>query len=157
LNAIYRIDGQQIRLQGGRFEAEAAPGSAEKIHTSVFGQPVYGDLDDDGDADAALLLTHRTGGSGSFMYVAAALNTGGTSRGTNAILLGDRVAPKNLEIRSGVVVVNYDDRRPGEPMAVSPSVGKTLYLAIRSGVLTPIGSQGKGEPASGEARTNMNR
>ena len=134
LNANYRIDGQEVRLREGRFEAEAAPGSAEKTQTIVFGQPVYGDLDNDGNADAALFLIRRTGGSGTFVYVAAAINIRGTFRGTNAVLIGDRVTPKSLEIRNGIVIVNYDDRRPGEPMAASPSVAKTLQLVFRNGV-----------------------
>jgi hypothetical protein len=112
LQASYRIERQEVRLINGQAEAEAAPGSATKIKTSVFGQPVFGDLNEDGNMNAALLLVHQPGGSGTFYYVAAALNANGTFRGTNAVLLGDRIAPQTTEILDGVVIANYADRRP---------------------------------------------
>ena len=43
MQASYRIERQEVRLIDGHAEAEAAPGSATKIKTSVFGQPVFGD------------------------------------------------------------------------------------------------------------------
>lgn len=112
LNTTYTIEGREIRLQNGRFEAAAAHDSATKIRTVVFGKPVYGDLD--GDEDAALFLVHDPGGSGTFYYVAAALNVNGQYIGTNAELLGDRIAPQGVAIRNGVVAASYADRRPGE-------------------------------------------
>jgi hypothetical protein len=124
LNATYMIEGQATHLVNGRSEREVAPGSATKIMTSVFGKPVEGDLDGQGDMDVALLLVHDPGGSGTFYYVAAALNRDDSYIGTNAVLLGDRIAPQDVKIRNGVVVANYTDRRPEEPMSVSASVGK---------------------------------
>ena len=114
---------------------QAAPGSATRIRTWVFGEPVWGDLNGDGVEDAALLLVHAPGGSGTFYYVAVALNTNGAYRGTNGVLLGDRIAPQNVSIRNGVVVANYADRRFDESMAVRPSVGKSMYLAMKEGRL----------------------
>ena len=144
LQASYRIERQEVRLIDGQAEAEAAPGSATKIRTSVFGQPVFGDLNEDGNEDAALLLLHQPGGSGTFYYVAAALNTNGTFRGTNAVLLGDRIAPQTIEIRDGVVIANYADRRPEESMAVPPSVGMSKYLVVKAGELVTMQPVGKG-------------
>ena len=144
LQAAYRIERQEVRLIDGQSEAEAAPGSATKIKTSVFGQPVFGDLNEDGNEDAALLLVHQPGGSGTFYYVAVALNANGGFRGTNAVLLGDRIAPQTIEIRNGVVIANYADRRPEESMAVSPSVGISKYLVIKAGKLVTMEPMGKG-------------
>jgi hypothetical protein len=138
LNASYTIEGRQVDLINGHAEVGAAPGSATKIKTSVFGKPVYGDLDGDGREDAALLLVDEPGGSGTFYYVAVAVNANGTYRGTNAVLLGDRVAPHDLRIRNGVVVVHYADRRPEEPMSALPSVSKSEYLVLKSGELAAI-------------------
>jgi hypothetical protein len=66
LNAMYLIEGQAVRLTAGYCELPAAPGSAMKSRTAVWGQPIYGDMDDDGDRDAAVLLTHDPGGSATF-------------------------------------------------------------------------------------------
>jgi len=132
LNATYRIEGVAVRLMDGRCELPAAPGSATMIRTTVFGKPVYGDIDGDGDEDVAVFLTHDPGGSGIFFYVAAALNENGNYRGTNAVLLGDRIAPLNIGIQNTVVVVNYIDRRPEEPMSTRPTVDKTVQLILKN-------------------------
>jgi hypothetical protein len=145
LNASYTIGGRQVHLIDGRAEVEAAPGSATEIMTSVFGKPVYGDLDGDGKEDAALLLVYDPGGSGTFYYVAVAVKVNGTYRGTNGVLLGDRIAPQEVQVRNGVVTVNYADRRPEEPMTASPSVGKSQYLVLKSGELVAIKPPGAGE------------
>jgi hypothetical protein len=145
LNATYTIEEREINLLNGRSEVEAAPLSTTKIKTSVFGRPVFGDLDGDGDEDAALILVHDPGGSGTFYYVAAALNENGVHRGTNAVLLGDRVAPHDVGIRNGVVVANYADRRPEEPMTALPSIGKSKYLTLNDAVLVGIGPLEEGE------------
>jgi hypothetical protein len=145
MNTSYTIEGQKVRLIDGRHETEAAPGSAAKIKTKVFGEPAKGDLDGDGDEDAALFIQQAPGGSGIFYYVAAALDRKGTYRGTNGVLLGDRIAPQTIQIRNGVVVANYADRRLGEPMAIPPSLGKTKYLILKRGQLEEIKPLGEGE------------
>jgi hypothetical protein len=135
LQAAYFIEGQEIQLRDGRAEAQAAPGSATKIKTSVFGLPAYGDLNGDDLDDAALFLLHQPGGTGSFYYVAAALNVKGTFLGTPTVLLGDRIAPQTIEIRNGVIIANYADRRPGEPMAKPPSIARSACLVVLEGKL----------------------
>jgi hypothetical protein len=135
LNAVYAIEGRDVRLTGGRSEVRAAPGSEAMMVTSVFGPPVHGDIDGESGEDAALILVHSPGGSGTFYYVAAFLGSGRTAGGTNAVLLGDRVAPQNVSIDGRTIVVNYADRRPGEPMSAPPGIGKTLRLAVKDGRL----------------------
>jgi hypothetical protein len=135
LNAAYRIDNQTVRLINGRAEREAAPGSAAKIITGAAGNPVYGDLDGDGQADAALFLYRQTGGSGSFYYVAAAQFVNGRWQGTNAVFVGDRVAPKTIDISDGVIIARYLDRRPEESLTEAPSIVKTLELELVGGYL----------------------
>ena len=67
----------------------------------------------------------------------------GGFRGTNAVLLGDRIAPQTIEIRDGVVIANYTDRRPEESMAVPPSVGMSKYLVVKAGELITLHPSGK--------------
>lgn len=136
LNAAYTIEGQSVKLTGGKASTEAAPGSAAKVTTQVFGEPILGDLNNDGRADAAVMLAQDTGGSGTFYYVAAALGTAAGTMGTNALLLGDRIAPQTLEIKGGQMIANYAERRPNEPMTTSPSIGVSKYFVVQNGVLT---------------------
>ena len=145
LNATYIVEGHHIRLINGRSETRPAPGSATKVITSALGKPVYGNLDGMGGVDAALMLTYDPGGSGTFTYVAAALADNGMVRGTRAILLGDRVTPRDISICNGVVIANYANRRPGEPMAAPPSVAASKYVVLEAGALKEITPLGEGE------------
>ena len=119
----------------GKAESSAAPGSATKITTIIFGIPVSGDLNGDGKPDAGIMIVQEPGGSGTFYYVAAAVNTTSGAKGTNAILLGDRVAPQNIEITNGEIIANYADRKPGEPFTVQPSQGISKYLILNGDTL----------------------
>lgn len=100
---------------------------------TYFGNEVRGDIDADGDEDIAFLITHQPGGSGTFFYLAGAINEGGKYKGTNAMLIGDRIAPQTTEFRmleapyGARVIVNYAERGPGEPFTTRPSFGKSLY------------------------------
>jgi hypothetical protein len=131
LNATYFIEKQEVRLIGGRAEVPVAPGSAINITTTVFGEPVYGDLNGDGRDDAALFLVYDPGGSGTFYYIATAITRDGIFQGTNAVFLGDRIAPRTINTRNKVIIVYYADRRPDEPMTAAPSIIKTMYLTLK--------------------------
>ncbi|TSC68780.1 MAG: hypothetical protein G01um101456_502 [Parcubacteria group bacterium Gr01-1014_56] len=135
-NTTYRIEGEVVQLTNGRSESEATPGSATKVVTDYFGNEAKGDLNGDGIPDLAFLLTQTSGGSGTFYYVVAAIQTAeGGYYGSNAIFLGDRISPQTTEIREGQVVVNYAERNPGEPMSTEPSVGVSLYLKFSNNEL----------------------
>lgn len=138
LNTTYLIDGTPVALAGGTFSEPAAPGSAALRTVRVFGEPEEGDLDFDGADDAVVMLTMNAGGSGTFYYVAAFLGTG-----TNAILLGDRIAPQSVQIKNGVIIANYADRAPGEPMTARPSVGASKYLVLRNNTLVDVSPAAK--------------
>lgn len=129
-DGTYIIDGQPVTLTDGRAEAESAPGSASKTVTQYFGNEATGDLNGDGVADIAFLVTRTTGGSGTFYYVVAAITTSEGYIGTSAASIGDRIAPQTTEIRDGKLIVNYADRNPGESFAVQPSAGKSLVLKL---------------------------
>jgi hypothetical protein len=139
LNASYWIEGAWTPLTKGRAENTAMPGSAIKTRTSIAGGPRYGDLDGDGACDAAIVIVHDHGGSGTFYYIAAALNRGGRCRGTNAVLLGDRIALRDpAKIGDGVITVRYRGRQAQEPMTAAPSVDRLTVVALDGERLVPI-------------------
>lgn len=139
-NATYAIEGNSIALVNGKAEKEIVPGSASKIEVTTWDQAVNSDLNADGSDDAALILTYSAGGSGTFYYVVAALQDAqsGKAIGTNAILLGDRIAPQNISIDNGTIMVNYSDRKLDEPMSVQPSIGITRYFKTQGTVLVEV-------------------
>lgn len=146
LNTAYVIEGKTFVLKDGKAEKEVAldstsspqAGSASKEVVQIFGEPVYGDLNGDGVKDAALFLTVQSGGSGTFFYAAEAISVNGKYKGTNAVFLGDRIAPQNINIIDGVAVANFAERNPGESFAVSPSVGKSVWLNLTAESLVGV-------------------
>ncbi len=135
LNTTYNVAGQDFTLVAGYAEKDIAPGSATKNTLSVFGEPVFGDVNGDGVDDAALILVNDSGGSGTFYYLAVAIrNPNDGYDGSNAILMGDRVAPQNVEIKDRTVIANYADRLPDEPMTAKPSLGVSLYAVYKDGI-----------------------
>jgi hypothetical protein len=134
-DAEYTINGQKIKLSKGVAETEVAPGSASKIITRYFGNKIRTDLDGDGSKDVVFLLTQEQGGSGTFYYAVAALYKDGYFTGSDGYLLGDRIAPQTTEMsrnprHKNVVVIDYVERAPGEPMTARPSIGKSAYLKL---------------------------
>jgi hypothetical protein len=119
--------------------------SAVKIRTYVSGDLVFGDLDDDGDEDAVFILVQDSGGSGTFYYVAAAVMMNGRYAGTNAVLLGDRIILKNLQIRNSLVVAEYFKRKIDEPMSAPPEKISQMYMVYESGNLEDVTVRDEGE------------
>lgn len=135
MSATFEIEGIFVPLVDGEAAVDAAPDSASRITTRYFGNEAYGDLNGDGKEDVAFLLTQNGGGSGTFFYVVAALQTESGYQGTNAILLGDRIAPQTTLIEDGKIIVNFAERKPDEPFTAQPSVGASKYLWVLDGKL----------------------
>jgi hypothetical protein len=119
-DAEYLIEGEWLTIDSG---------------LNFFGNELYTDLDADGREDVVFVVTHQAGGSGTFYYAVGALNTERGYLGSDGYFLGDRIAPQTTEVSQNprhrnVVVINYADRAPGEPMVAAPSVGKSVYLKL---------------------------
>jgi hypothetical protein len=95
-----------------------------------FGNEIRKDITGDGLEDVVFLITEQPGGSGTFYYVVAAIADGsGGYTGSQAMLLGDRIAPQTTESGPGkTIIVNYADRLPTDSFTTPPHVGKSLRL-----------------------------
>lgn len=127
LNMTYNVDGQVFTLVDGKAEV-SIPESTTKNSLYLFGQPVSADFDTDGDTDQALWLMNDAGGTGKFYYAVLVMNDGLGGKPTNAMFLGDRIAPQSVAIEEGRAVYNFAERKPGEPMTTEPSVGKSVWV-----------------------------
>lgn len=139
-NASYVIEGKRVQLKNGFAETEAAPGSASKTVTRYFGNELTTDLNDDGRQDVAFLVTQQTGGSGTFYYIVAALNMPQGYIGSDGFFIGDRIAPQTTETRQDsrsahIIIVNFADHAPGQPMAEQPTEGKSMLLTFDSNTM----------------------
>ena len=129
------IDGTSVKLVNGLAEIDSDSGSATKISIRYFGNEAFGDLNGDGKEDIAYLITVDGGGSGTFFNVVAALQTKTGYEGTNVVYLGARIAPQSTSISAGEILVNFADRKSGEPFTSQPSIGVSKYLKIQDGKL----------------------
>ncbi len=115
-DAEFILEGERIRLG---------------TDAQYFGNELKTDLNDDGREDVVFLITQSKGGSGTFYYVVAALNTERGYVGSYGLFLGDRIAPQTTEKGKGkIVVVNYADRAPTDPFTTAPSIGKSIWLLL---------------------------
>lgn len=137
-NCTYSIEGKSVTLKNGSFTEPAVTGSATGVLTRYFGNEAVADVNGDGLQDTAFLLTQNNGGSGTFYYTAVALASPSGCKGTNAVLMGDRIAPQATEFSGGQIIVNYADRKPTEPMTATPSVGVSKYLQVKDGLLLEV-------------------
>lgn len=128
-DAVYNIEGKSVDLENGVYEEQSFG------RVSYFGNEVRADLDSDGDEDIGFIIVHSSEGSGTFYYAAVAINNGGSYLGTNAILLGDRIAPQVTEFRDGELIFNYADRAKNDPMTMAPSIGVSKYIKVVGGNL----------------------
>ncbi len=138
-NCKYKVENNDVALANGYSTEEIIPGSASRLVTQYFGNEAKGDFNADGFDDTAFLLTQSMGGSGTFYYLAVALGSkNGQCIGTNAFFLGDRIAPQTTEFKNGEIIVNFAERKSGESMSATPSVGVSKYFKVTGNNLIEI-------------------
>jgi len=104
---------------------------------TILEEKAYGDINGDQKPDTAVLLAESGGGSGVFIYAAAYVSGPVNYKGTNAVFLGDRIAPQTVSINAaGVIKVSYLDRAPDEAFAAEPTISVSKELIYRNGSLS---------------------
>lgn len=135
----YLLEDKAITLQNGVANIPLDPNSSSTNKIQYFGNEVRGDFDTNGTEDIAFLLTSNSGGSGTFYYVTVALSDiDHTYKGTNMLLLGDRIAPQSTELKNGEIIVNYADRKPNDPMSMKPSYGVSRHFKVINNTLVEV-------------------
>src|SRR3989344_5874386 len=102
---------------------------------TILEEKAYGDINGDQKPDTAVLLAESGGGSGVFIYAAAYVSGPVNYKGTNAVFLGDRIAPQSISIANGAVTVRFLDRRDDEPYAAEPTVPTAKVFVYQGGEL----------------------
>ena len=139
-NAEYRLPllGDQdtpIRLVDGMGTLVYGEGATERETVSLIDDAVaFGDLDGDGNADAAVAVYTSGGGSGAFIYLVAALNRDGAPSQAARAYLGDRVRVESLSISDGQIRAQILAHGPGDGLCC-PSLRTTSTFALREGGL----------------------
>ncbi len=118
-NASYQgIYNELVQLTDGQYEGEPfVPGGASRptvtFHPEVY---AFGDLNGDGVDDAAVILIENSGGSGSFIYLAAVISEGGAPVNVATQFVSDREQVQAIIIEDGEITLNMVTHGPDDPM-----------------------------------------
>ena len=140
------IEGQVV-LDAGHWEGEPPqPDSASIPRVDFLGDLVArGDLDGDGEDEAAVMLTTTFGGTGVYHYIAVVDQLAGENRNIDTRLVGDRVQLRGMRIEEGYLVLDLVRAGPGDP-GCCPTEVVTLQYRLQDGTI--------GEPVQvGASRT----
>jgi len=133
----------EIELTAGHWEGEPyQPGGASLPRVDFLGELVArGDLDGDGQDEAAVVLTTHFGGTGVFHYLAVVAQHGQENRHVATRAIGDRVQVRGLRIDEGQIIL--DLIRPGpQDAACCPTEVASLAFRLDRGQLTEPLQQG---------------
>jgi len=134
-NATFQFDDGPITLKKGTATTNLTPNGELSQETDLTDNIAYGDLNNDSKNDAVFLLIQTSPGTGVFFNIAAYVSGVVNYKGTNAIFLGDRVTPKSISIKNGIVTVTYLDRTASEAMTDEPTLLITKQFTYTHGAL----------------------
>ena len=133
-NGTYDVkDLGSLTLQNGAYEKKYGDG-ATMLNKVGYMMSAIGDLDKDGNKDAAVVLYANTGGSGTFIYLFAITNKNKTLYQAGSLLIGDRTQVKSMAIDGGKISMQVLDFAASDPKCC-PSLNKTRTFTLQAGAL----------------------
>jgi len=127
----------QVTLSDGTYEEPTEPGAASRVRVALGDEVAFGAIGDHERA-AALILRTTTGGSGTFVNLAAVPFDDDTPGQAVAAFLGDRVKVKSLKLEDGQIVIDLVTHAPDDPMCC-PTDEKTEHFVWKGDMLVPMG------------------
>jgi hypothetical protein len=121
------LDDTRVKLTNGKYESPPSSGDFLRV---FFDRAVFGDLNNDGALDAAVIVVTSGGGSGVFYSLEAVLNENGQPKYVASADLGDRIKINALSIKSGMIVVDMTN-----PRAVKEFRRQVVKYGLESGKL----------------------
>ena len=131
-NLTVQIDGDAVRLEGGR--ATVSYGGASANIFTLQNRVAQGDLDADGDEDVVAHIVERTAGTGVFHFVVPVINDEGTAVARQPVWVGDRVVMDRISVQDGLIEVSLFDRALDEPFTI---ISRHIMLEIDVSAAAP--------------------
>lgn len=134
-NMLYQgVPDKDVTLVDGKFEGEPdVAGSASRPQVTLLPEPIaYGDLNGDGQTDAAVILASNFGGSGTFIYLAAVESRSGTPVNVATTPLGDREQVKSIVIDNDQLIMTLLSHAESDP-ACCPTLETTRTFRLLDG------------------------
>ncbi len=118
---------RSVQLTDGKFTENMADGSTLLVYLNE--NVAFGDINNDGIDDAALLILESMGGTGIFYSITAFISGSMGFTQTNSLFIDDRAIIHSLIIENGEVILNANVHGINDPM-VNPTVTmtKTYHL-----------------------------
>ena len=98
---------------------------------------VYGDLNNDGKEDVAVIIISNFGGSGGFVELAVMINDNGNPVYLDSEILGDRAVINSINIQSGEIVLDMVVHGLDDAMCC-PTLEKLVRYKISENELVEI-------------------
>jgi hypothetical protein len=134
-NATYRIGVEKINLKNGTYrDGTIKDGNFFEVN---FVTAAFGDLNKDGNNDAAVIYFSNGGGSGCFFELAAMENQNGKPVQVASVELGDRPEVKSISIKGGKIILKMVVHGPNDSMA-RPTVKQTRKYMLSGNKLVPV-------------------
>lgn len=116
-----------VQLIDGRFQ-EGTPGSEEFLSVSATGLFARGDLNGDGEDEAATLVTETYGGSGSFVFLAVYQYLNNEPVFLTSIFIDDQPLFNGLAIEDGEIFVDVAIHNSDDPTCCPSRKTKRHYF-----------------------------
>lgn len=117
----------RVQLRNGVYEQEEAGDPTAKLIVKLTNHMARGDLNGDGQQDVAVILESDSGGTGSFMDVAAVLNSPEGPKPVATIDLGDRTEIRSVSIDNGSVFIELIGHGPEDPVCCPTQLQRREY------------------------------
>jgi hypothetical protein len=97
-----------VKLVNGVYEGKPyVPGGASRPRVKLLdSQPVNGDLDEDGSAEAVVFLSEDSGGTATNLYMVVVRRKQGSLENSTPVLLGDRVSVRSASVDKRLIVLD---------------------------------------------------
>jgi hypothetical protein len=130
---------EPVQLRQGRYEGPPfVSGGASRPVVQLLEEPMAtGDLDGHEGDEAAVFLVESSGGSGSFVYLAAVGLRNGEPVHLGTALVGDRTKIQAVAIEDSEIRVNLLEHGPQDP-ACCPGEPVTRIWVFEGGDLVPV-------------------
>ncbi len=130
-------NGDYIRMANGVMVEHKGP----FVYATLLPRVVNGDFNNDGYADAAVIINVAYEGIGYFNHIVFAVLQDYTSgpKVTNGVIVGEvavyTVPVFSSNVDNNKIIIQFMDRLPGQPKAVAPSVPTVEVLSVKGTTL----------------------
>jgi hypothetical protein len=131
-----------VKLTNGEYKAGTAAGDPNYADVKIVPDFIaFGDLNGDGQGDAAFLLAENYGGSGVFVSLIPVLNQDGKPVQAGSVSIDDRPKITGLEIKDGRINFTGNRHGPNDPACCAAQPVLESYALTKAGlVLRQLGS-----------------